>query len=137
MPALCIEPMGASSSPAMPFVIAPLAKTFTQASAFAFSKIHVTTLGLIDRRRSVRHADDARESARRGRARTAGDGFLRRLPGLAEVNVQVDQSGRDDQTGAVDFFNFTLPLSAFRFRRDAAVHDEQFGRLHRGDSPGQ
>ena len=45
MPALCIEPMGASSSPAIPLVIAPLGKTLITASAFAFCKTQETTLG--------------------------------------------------------------------------------------------
>ncbi len=45
-PALASEPMGASSSPARPLVIAPVGKTLTHDSRAAFSWIHETTLGL-------------------------------------------------------------------------------------------
>src|SRR5688572_28990289 len=45
-PAFFKDPMGASSSPAMPLVIAPETNTFTQPSAAALSCTHATTLGL-------------------------------------------------------------------------------------------
>ena len=53
-------------------------------------------------RRSVWHADDGRESARRRRARARLDRLLPTKTRFAEVDVDVDQAGTDDQTGRVD-----------------------------------
>ena len=50
----------------------------------------------------VGHAADRGEAARRGRARPGLDVFLVFLPGLAQVDVQVDQPGHDPQAFDID-----------------------------------
>ena len=53
-------------------------------------------------RTGVGHADNRREAARRRRPGTGFDGFLSRLAGFAQVDVQVDQARRDDEIFRVD-----------------------------------
>ena len=102
MPALCIEPMGASSSPAMPLVIAPVGKTFTHASALAFSRIHVTTLGLSTEGEVFGMHTTLVKPPAAAALRAGRDGFLRRLSRLAKMDVQIDQARRDHETGGID-----------------------------------
>ena len=58
-----------------------------------FPASSATTLGLSTAGDGVRHADDGGEAARRRRARAGGDCFLRALPRLAQVHVDIDQPG--------------------------------------------
>ena len=52
--------------------------------------------GRINRGRRVGHADDGGESAARRRRRAGGDVFLGRLARFAEMDVQINQAGTDD-----------------------------------------
>ena len=61
---------------------------------------------IINRRRSVRHADDGSESAARCCRRAAGDIFLGRQAGFAEMDVQVNQAGTDNFFGDIETFDF-------------------------------
>ncbi len=51
----------------------------------------------------VGHAADRSESSGSGRGGAGGDGFLVALPGLAQVNVQVDEARSDDQATRIEF----------------------------------
>ena len=48
-------------------------------------------------RRSIRHADDGGESARRGRARAGFDRLLPAESRLAQMDVEIDQARGDDE----------------------------------------
>ncbi len=63
----------------------------------------------IDDRGGVGHGADGSESAR-GRGRRAGSNRLFvRLAGLAQVNVQIDETGRDDQSAGIELFDPRRP----------------------------
>ncbi len=58
----------------------------------------------IDCRRCIRHAAHGREPARRSRRRAGRNRLFVCLPGLAQMDVQVNQSRSDDQPPGVEFF---------------------------------
>ena len=62
----------------------------------------------VRRRRSVRHANDRSKTARRGRARARRDCFLPAEPGLAEMHVDVDETGTNDEIGCVDLIGLMV-----------------------------
>ena len=62
--------------------------------------------GGVDRGRRIRHAQDRGESTARGGLRAGGDGFLGGLAGFAEVDVGIDQTGRDDEAGDIPRLGF-------------------------------
>ena len=64
----------------------------------------------VDARRSIRHAHDAREATRRRSLRPAGDSLFRRLARLAQVNVEVDEAGTNDEAARVDHFQVVAVL---------------------------
>ena len=101
-PACFMEPMAASSSPALPLVIAPIGNTLTTACRRAFSIDVAGDRGVVVHRRGVGHGADGGESARGRRARSALDGLGMLEAGLAQVHVHVDEAGRDDQPGRVE-----------------------------------
>ncbi len=53
---------------------------------------------------SIRHAADGCESAASGRTRAGFDGFGHFLAGLAQVAVEIDEAGRDDEAGGIEDF---------------------------------
>src|SRR5258708_19616610 len=54
--------------------------------------------------RGIRHRTNRRETSRSSGSGAAGDGFFVALSGLAEVNVQIDESRSDDQTAGIKLF---------------------------------
>src|ERR1019366_4868842 len=77
----------------------------------------------------VRHANHGSESAACRRRRAGGDGFLGGLARLAQMNVQVNQSGTDDTSADIHFFNVSRRFGGgvLADGGDFAVHDEQIG----------
>jgi hypothetical protein len=59
-------------------------------------------VGAVRGRIRIRHGQDAGEAAGRRGARAGGDGFLLRAARFAQVDVHVDQAGRDDEALRVD-----------------------------------
>ena len=57
----------------------------------------------IDNGLRVGHAADGSESSGSSGGGAGGDGFLVTLPGLAQVNMQIDEAGSDDQPARVEF----------------------------------
>jgi hypothetical protein len=80
--------------------------------------------GVVGDGRRVGHAHDGGEPAGGGGAGAGGDGFLMRLAGLAEVDVDVDEAGAGDEAGGVDFLR-GLFLRGGERRGEAAVDDEE------------
>ena len=113
--------MGESSSPALPLVMAPAGKTLTTASVAALAWTHATTLAL------SMTGEVLGEAARRRRLGAGGDGFLGGLTRLAQVDVEVDQAGRDDEAGAVNFFDCGLRIGDCGMIRNAAVDEKKVG----------
>ena len=68
-------------------------------------------------RRGVGHAHDGGEAARGGGVRAGGDGFLVRLAGLAEVDVDVDEAGAGDEAAGVDLLRAFFRRGGERRRR--------------------
>ena len=101
-PAAFMAPMAASSSPALPLVMAPMGNTLT--TALAPRALHDVAghRGAVVHRLGVGHAADGGESAGRGRARAAFDGLGVLEARLAQVHVHVDEAGRDDQPAGVE-----------------------------------
>ncbi len=60
--------------------------------------------GVVVHRLRIGHAADGRESAARRGARAGLDGFGHFLAGLAQMAVEVDEAGRDDQAFGVENF---------------------------------
>ena len=56
--------------------------------------------GIVERRLRVRHAGHCRETAANRGLRTSGDRLFLRESGLAQVDVHIDESGRDDGCAA-------------------------------------
>lgn len=82
--------------------------------------------GAVDGGGGIGHANDAGEAARCRCFRAAADGFLCGLPRLAEVDMDVDQAGRDDEPGAVDFLD-GIAKGNSGVIGDAAVDDQEVG----------
>ncbi len=59
---------------------------------------------IVVRRLRIRHAADRREPAARRRSRACFDGFRRLLSRLAQVHVDIDKAGSDDQAAGVKNF---------------------------------
>ena len=129
-PACFIEPMAANSSPALPFVMAPMGNTLTIGVTPRSLDDVAGHRGVVVDRRRVGHAADGGESAGGGGARAALDGFGVLESRLAQVHVHVDEAGRDDQAGGVE----RLGAAANRFGADAgdaAVFDQHVGNARR------
>ena len=121
--------MGASSSPAMFLVMAPVTKTFTTPcwrGAFVDER---DGAGIVNGRRRVGHADDRGEAAARGGGGAGGDVFLCRLARLAQMDVQINQAGTNDFSFRVESFDFLRRPggSIFADGGDFPVEDEQIG----------
>ena len=83
----------------------------------------------IDNRRCVGHAADGREASRSSGGGSAGDGFFVVLPGLAQVDVQVDEAGSDDQAARIEFLIAgNADFVRLRNLGDAAIAQENIHR---------
>jgi hypothetical protein len=135
MPAVFIAPIDASSSPLLPFVIAPIGKTLTIADRRARDRRPPRTLDDVtrDRRtvvhgRGIRHATHGREAARGSGSRTALDRLGVLEARLAQMDVHVDEPRGDDQPVRVEY----LGAAPIEVRADAADHrvlDQHVGGL--------
>src|SRR4029077_827664 len=67
----------------------------------------------VDNRLRVGHAADGSKSSRSGGSGASGNSFLVSLAGLAQVHMQVDEAGSDDQPSRIEF----LMRSAARLAR--------------------
>src|SRR5690606_14496866 len=81
--------------------------------------------GIVVHRAGVRHGADGGEPARRGGLEPRGDVFLVFVSGLSEMNVDVDEAGRDDAPLGVDdlgaFWRGNLRIDSL----DHAAFDEE------------
>ena len=84
----------------LPTEAAPIGQTRTCASSGGAIDDGARDGGVVIYRLRVRHAADGGESAASGCARAGFDGFGHFLAGLAQVAVQIDEAGRDDQSVA-------------------------------------
>src|SRR5205085_3676231 len=73
---------------------------------------------LINGGRSVGHANDAGETTGGRGLRSAGDRFLGRLTGFAEMDVKIDQPRAHDQTAGVDDLDLLVVLPRGTFEVD-------------------
>ena len=98
--------------------------------------------GVVNGRGRVGHADDRGEAAPRGGGGAGGDVFLCRLTGLAQVDVQINQAGTNNESAHVHPLDFARRfLRRVRSdRRDFACRNqnirfgvESVGRIH--DAP--
>ncbi len=117
-------PISASVSPASPFDTAPTGRTSTRPARNAEALHLLDDLRGVGDRIGVRHRVHRGEATERRRARAG----LHRLgvltAGLAQVRVQIDEAGQQDQTVRVDL------VIAGQLRadgRDDAVVDEDVG----------
>ena len=81
----------------------------------------------VDGGNRVGHAGHRGHSARQGGRGTRGDGFILLVAGLAQVDVNVDQAGADDQSAGVDD-NLGL-FVACTGRQDVAPADPEIAEL--------
>ncbi len=58
--------------------------------------------GVVADRRGIGHADDGGKASGGGAAAAAADGFLMGLSGIAEVDMDIDKAGADNEAGRVD-----------------------------------
>ena len=65
---------------------------------------------VINGRRGVRHTNHGREPAPRRRRCAGGNRFLRRLPRLPQMHVQINQAGADDESCHIHPFNISRRL---------------------------
>ena len=114
-----------SASPFDPRVAAAMGKTRTDAPAFGGLHPARELRRVIDGSR-VGHGGDGGESAGGGGRGAGGDGFFVGLAGLAEMNVNVDEAGRDDQARGVEDFRavFAFELAGGGDFGDATVFEK-------------
>src|ERR1019366_7998604 len=82
---------------------------------------------IVNRRGRVRHAHDGSESAPRRRRRSRGDAFLRRLARFAQVNVQINQAGRNNFSFRIKSFHAGGRGKVFADGGNFAVQDQHVG----------
>jgi len=71
--------------------------------------------GAVGRRGGIGHGHNRGEPSGRSGAGGAGDGFLVRLPRLAEVDMDINESRGDDEVGGVDRLVFCARLRSDDF----------------------
>ena len=103
-PAFFMDPIAASSSPALPLVIAPIGKYVDHGVPPRLLDHVAGDRGVIVHRLGVGHGADRREPARGRRARSALDGLGMLEARLAQMHVHVDEPRRHDQPRRVDNF---------------------------------
>ena len=124
MPAFFISPISASSLPLLPLVIAPIGKTFASFAAGLFDD-ETRDGGIVVDRIGVRHRTDAGPTAGDRRGRAAGDRLFVLLTRLTQVRVQIDETGRDDQSGCVEHVRvFGRGFRAVEQTDDTAFFDQ-------------
>ena len=101
-PASASSPISVSSPPAWPFEIAARKPTGTTASARACSTSDAEHRGRVDDRIGVRHREDRAVAAGGGRRGAGRDRLLVLAAGRAQVDVRVDEGGREHEPGRVD-----------------------------------
>ncbi len=77
----------------------------------------------VERWLGVRHASDRRKAPRERRGRTGGDGLVLFAAGLAQMNVHIDQAGRNDLAACIE--DQVLPVRVYVVAGNATVLDEQ------------
>ena len=83
----------------------------------------------IDHGRGVGHGANRSESSGGSRGRSAGDGLFVTLARLAQVHVQVDEAGRDDQSARVELLvGAAANLIGQRNFRDAPIAQQDVHR---------
>ena len=97
-PAACRSPISVSCSPFDPIDTAPIGYTRASPASAARLTMNSRHRRVVVDRIGVRHARDGGEAAGDGRRRAGRDRLLVLLPGLAQVHVDVDEAGRDDDT---------------------------------------
>ena len=97
-----IAPSSASSLPRWPRVTAPTGNTSTRPTSRPAGGHHLDHPGVVGHRVGVGHRADGGVAAEGGRPRPGLDGLGVLAARLAQVHVQVDQAGADDQPVAVD-----------------------------------
>ena len=87
--------------------------------------------GTVVDRQGVWHGHDGGEATGGGGAGSGGDGLLVGLAGFAEVDVDVDEAGRDNEAGSVDDLDFANLGKGSRLvdGKDEAIADEDVSRL--------
>ena len=101
-PAATISPISARTSPSSPFVIAPTGNTSARPARAAAARTSAIDGCVVGDGIGVRHRRDGRVPAGGGRPRPGLDRLLLLEPGFAQVRVQIDQPGREDQPVAVE-----------------------------------
>ena len=86
-------------------------------------------LGVVERRRGVGHRDDSGEPAERGGAGAGLDGLGLLLARLAEVDLDVDEPGRDDAAFGIEDLRTHRRVEARPDLLDPAVAHEHVGDL--------
>ena len=81
--------------------------------------------GIDDRWNGIRHLQERRDSTSRRRHRGVGEVLLLRLPGVARVNVRVDDAGKREEPASIEDSQRAPTDAPRRFEaRDPAVTDD-------------
>jgi hypothetical protein len=100
-PACTIDPIAASSSPALPLGDRADREYVNDGVTTRFLDDVAGDGGVVVHRRRIRHRTNRRESTRGRGARPALDGFRVLESRLAQVHMHVDETRRDDQSRRV------------------------------------
>lgn len=76
---------------------------FEDAVFFTYFSEEFDAGGAVEGGRGVGHGLNAGDAALKGRFGGGGDAFTRFVAGLAEVRVEVEEAGKDERAGGVDF----------------------------------
>ena len=87
-------------------------------------------LGRVHNRLRVRHATNGSESSGSSGSRAGRDGLLVTLPGLAQMDMQVNEARSDDQTTRIEFL--VRRTARFARRRDLSHLPIAQQNIHRG-----
>ena len=121
-PASASSPISVSSPPSEPFEIAARNPTGDLGLRLRALDQRAEDGGRVDDRLGVGHGEDGAVAACRGRARAGGDRLLVLAAGRAQVDVWVDEGGREHESGAVDDA-MSVRVDRLRELRDHAVVD--------------
>ena len=98
----CMSPSSASSSPSRPLVTAPTGLDVDQAGGAAQVEDPLGGLGRVGDRAGVGHREHRGEAADRGGGGPGGDRLGVLAAGLAQVGVEVDQTGKRHEPVGVE-----------------------------------
>ena len=128
-PACAREPIGASSSPAMIFRDRA-SRQNVDAGNFRSAILDPRNRArIISRRRSVRHAYNRGESARRSCARARFNRFLPTEPRFAQVHMDVDEARTNDKIGRIDLIGLRVEARELRGRSNKAINNQKIADL--------